>query len=188
MQKRRYAMCVLALCTAVSTVMAPENAFAQRRRPVPDQGMVAIGGEGGVFFPDSVFESAFTFGGLVEPYLSPRVGLRGSVNFMEPGFDRESEDTLQQVRFGIDVIYNWEGGKWHPFAGGGVGISMLELQDNGRELGDETEVGFNLLGGIEYFLNRRTTLKFEGRYQFVDDVFGIDPAGFALTAGIKRYF
>ncbi len=43
------------------------------------------------------------------------------------------------------------------------------------------------LGGVEYFFNRRTTFKIEGRFMFVDDFGPSDPSGFAATFGIKRY-
>jgi Outer membrane protein beta-barrel domain len=176
---------VYILLTLVTLVASP--AFAQRR--VPDEGMMAAGGEVGFFVPDDEFETSPILGGLFEYYVSPRLGLRGSVLFMDPEFDRGTDDSLRHVRLGFDVIYNWEHGKWHPFAGGGVGVHMLQAKENGRNFGDsENELGLTGLGGVEYFFNRRTTFKIEGRFMFVDD-FGLsEPSGFAATFGIKRYF
>ena len=57
-----------------------------------------------------------------------------------------------------------------------------------RDRGREQPVGIGGLGGVEYLVNRRNALKFEGRAQFVDDVFGVDPGGFAATVGFKHYF
>jgi hypothetical protein len=176
---------VYVLLTLVTLVASP--AFAQRR--VPDTGMMAAGGEVGFFVPDDEFDTSPIFGGLFEYYVTPRLGLRGSVLFMDPEFERGTDDSLRHVRLGFDVIYNWEHGKWHPFAGGGLGVHMLQVKENGRSLGDsENELGLTGLGGVEYFFNRRTTFKIEGRFMFVDDFGPSEPSGFAATFGIKRYF
>ncbi len=171
--------------SGVLAMAAPAVATAQR---VPDYGTVAAGAEGGLFFPDNEFEVSPIFGGLFEYYVSPRVGLRGSLLFAAPDFERGTDDELRQARLGFDVIYNWEYGKWHPFAGGGIGFHLLDLKENGRSLRDDTEVGLSVLGGAEYFFDRRTTFKIEGRFQFVDDVLFSDPSGFAATFGVKWYF
>ena len=53
----------------------------------------------------------------------------------------------------------------------------------------ETKAGFNLGGGMEYFLNRRPALKGEGRYHIIGNARGgQDPSGLALTGGVKAYF
>lgn len=176
---------VYVLMTLMVLVASP--AFAQRR--VPDAGMMAAGGEVGFFVPDDEFDTSPIFGGLFEYYVTPRLGLRGSVLFMDPDFDRGTDDSLRNTRLGFDVIYNWEGGKWHPFVGGGLGVHMLQVKENGRSFGDsQNELGFTGLGGVEYFFNRRTTFKIEGRLMLVDDFGPSDPSGFAATFGIKRYF
>ena len=169
------------------TMLVATPAFAQRR--VPDAGMMAAGGEVGFFVPDDEFETSPIFGGLFEYYVSPRLGLRASVLFMDPEFDRGTDDSLRHARVGFDVIYNWEQGKWHPFAGGGLAIDRLQVKENGRSFGDsDSQLGLTGLGGVEYFFNRRTTFKIEGRFMFVDDFGPSDPSGFAATFGIKRYF
>jgi hypothetical protein len=58
---------------------------------------------------------------LIEFYVSPRVGIRGTVTAIRNGYDREDDDDERQLRFGADVVYNWEYGAVHPFAGGGIG-------------------------------------------------------------------
>jgi hypothetical protein len=49
-------------------------------------------------------------------------------------------------------------------------------------------LGFNLGGGLEYFVHRQVSQKGEGRYHFVEDTRGRDPSGLAITAGLKTYF
>jgi hypothetical protein len=173
---------------AVLAALVPVSAAAQSRGRVPSEGSMAAGGEVGFFLPDDEFDVSPIFAGLFEYYVTPRLGLRGSLSVTSPQFDRGTDDALRQARLGFDVIYNWERGAWHPFAGGGLGIHFLDLKENDRSIGDESELGLSLLGGAEYFFDRRTSFKFEGRFQFVgDDVFG-DPSGLAATFGIKRYF
>jgi hypothetical protein len=179
---------ILYIAVLLGFAVPPTDALAQRRGSVPDRGMMAAGGEVGFFVPDDEFGAAPIFGGLFEYYVTPRVGLRASVSRTSLEFDRGTDDALNQLRFGFDVIYNWEGGKWHPFAGGGLGIHPLSIEENDFELADDTEIGLNLLGGVEYFFDRRTTFKIEGRFQFVDDVLGADPSGAAVTFGMKWYF
>ena len=172
--------------TATLTVACTSLAAAQGR--VPAAGVMAVGGEVGLFVPDDVFEPTPIVGGFFEYYPTARLSLRPSVMFLDAGFDREPEDSLRQTRVGFDVIYNWEHGKWHPFVGGGVGAHVLHLRDNGRSIGDSNDLGVAGLGGAEYFVNRRNSLKFEGRVQFVDDVFDVNPSGVAATVGFKHYF
>lgn len=156
-------------------------------QPVPDDGQVAVGAEFGAFVPDDEFDGTWLIGGLVEYYVTRRVGIRTSLTYTNPEFERGTDDHLRQVRLGFDGIYNWERGKWHPFAGAGLGIHFLRLTENDNELDSDTEVGFNLLGGVEYFLTREATLKGEVRYQFVGDWNGIEPSGLVATIGIKWY-
>lgn len=165
--------------------MAPLAANAQ-----PRDGHVAVGADIGLFLPaDDQFDSAMIWGGFLEGYVTPRVGIRGSLFLTAPEYERGTDEHERQVRLGADVIYNWEGGRVHPFVGAGIGAHFLQLTDDGESIGDsDTKLGFALLGGLEYFLNRAWTVKGEARYQWVDDRPLVNPDGFALTIGLKRYF
>jgi hypothetical protein len=169
----------------------PTSSLAQRASArVPAEGSMAAGGEVGFLASgDDDLTPSPVVAGFFEYYFTPRLSIRPGLTFLDAGFDREDDDSLRQARLGVDVIYNWERGKWHPFAGGGVGVHMLRLKDNGVSFGDTAnQFGLSVLGGAERFFNRRTSVKFEGRAQFVDDAFGFDPGGFSGTVGIKRYF
>ena len=182
-------MRLVTMVTIAATLFAAYPAVGAAQSRVPAAGSMAAGGEAGIFLPDEAFEPSPIIGGFFEYYPTARLSLRPSVTFLDPGFDREPDDSLRQTRIGFDVIYNWERGRWHPYAGGGVSVHALQLRDNGRALGDDSnQLGIGGLGGAEYFVNRRNALKFEGRVQFVDDVFGVDPSGFAATVGFKHYF
>ena len=170
-------------------LLFPTAAHAQRRQPAEDS--LAVGGAAGVFFPaDSQLDTAPYLEGQVAFYFTPRVALRFGVGWTNPGFDRERDDSLRQFRLGADVLYNWEHGTWHPYVGAGFAAHILQLKDNGRDIGDgESKPGGALLGGIEYFFTRTATLTGEARYQFVGDTRnGLSPSGFLLAAGVKQYF
>jgi opacity protein-like surface antigen len=156
----------------------------------PNQGQFAGGFDVGLFFPaDDQFDSAAIWGGLLEGYVTRRVGIRGSLFVTSPEFERGNDENARQIRLGGDVIYNWEGGRMHPFFGAGMAAHFLQFMDDGEDVGDsETELGFDVLGGLEYFLDRSWTVKGELRYQWVDNFRGVDPDGLALTIGLKRYF
>ena len=175
---------VVGLCAISPSVVA-----AQER--VPRQGSTAVGVDVGAFVPaDDQFDNALIINGLFEYYVTPRVSLRTDFGLADPGLKREAVDSLRQVPLRLDLNYNWEGGRWHPFVGAGVGAYFLQFKDNNRAFGEsETKAGFNVGSGIEYFMNRSVTLKGEARYHAIGTARGgQDPSGWALTAGLKRYF
>jgi hypothetical protein len=167
-------------------VASPALVAAQER--VPHEGSSAVGIDVGAFIPsDDLLDSSMLIGVLYEYYVTPRISIRTDFGWSNPGGAVES---LRQIPLRADVNYNWERGKWHPFVGGGLGAYFLQHKLNDESFGDsETKAGVNLGGGIEYFVNQRAALKFEGRYHAVGNTqFGYDPSGFALTVGLKRYF
>ncbi len=175
------------LLAGLLSLAIPSSSAAQ---PVPNTGQMAVGGDVGVFLPaDDQLDGSFIVAGFFEYYFTPRLSIRGSVSETRPSYSRGSDEEERQLRLGGDVIYNWERGKFHPFAGGGLGIHNLRFFDAGDNIGDnDTNVGVSGLGGVEVFLNRQWTFKIEGRYQWVDDRPLLEPDGFALTFGVKRYF
>lgn len=156
----------------------------------PNEGQFTAGGEIGSFFPaDDQFDSGLIWGGFIEGYATRRFSVRGGLLYTSPEFERGSDEHARQIRLGLDGIYNWEGGVVHPFVGAGLGVHFMQFTDDGEDVGDsEAQLGFSVLGGIEYFLNRAWTVKGELRYQWVDNFRGVDPDGVALTIGLKRYF
>ncbi len=174
---------------AASLLALPAMASAQARQPAKDS--IAVGADFGLFVPaDSAFESAVAIEGHGDFYLTPRWAVRFGLNWTNPSLERETSDSLRQLRLGGDLLYNWERGKWHPFAGGGIGAHILQQRDNDRDVGDsESKLGGALLGGAEYFFTRDATIKGEARYQFVgDNRYGYSPSGLMLLFGLKKYF
>jgi opacity protein-like surface antigen len=89
----------------------------------------------------------------------------------------------------IFMVHNWEGGTIHPFVGAGIATYFLQRRNAGGNFGDsESKLGGTLFGGVEIFTSPTVAVKAEGRYHLVPRTFGLDPDGFALTVGLKKYF
>jgi opacity protein-like surface antigen len=167
--------------------LTPIAALAQERSP--HTGSTAVGFDVGMFMPkDDRLDTAPVLGALFEYYLTPRVSVRSGFGYADPSY--AGNNSLREVPLRADLNYNWEGGRWHPFVGTGVGAYFLQRKTNGEAFGgQETKFGFNVGGGIEYFFARRTSIKGEGRYHMIEDAAnGFNPSGLGLTIGIKNYF
>ena len=147
---------ILGVIMLGSYIAAPGVAAAQER--APHTGSTAVGVDVGAFIPtENQLDNALIVSVLLEYYVTPRVSLRTNFGLTDPGFSRESTDSLRQIPLRLDVNYNWEGGKWHPFVGAGVGAYFLRFKDNGQAFGEtETKPGFNIGGGIEYLPGGRS--------------------------------
>jgi hypothetical protein len=163
-------------------------AWAQRR--VPHEGSSALGGDVGIFLPkQDGMETGPVVEGFFEHYVDARDSVRIGVGWTNPEFERESSDSMRQVRIGVDLVHNWEGGAIHPFVGAGLGAYFLQLKDNGRSLGEsETKLGGALFAGLEFFTSNTFAVKGEARYHVVSKANGYNPSGLALTIGAKTYF
>ena len=172
-------------------VIVPVSANAQA--PVPHTESTAIGLDVGAVVPSSdqgdQLDNAPVINGLIEYYLTPRVSLRGAAGWSQPSLKGSSIDKVREIPIRLDVHYNWERGKWHPFIGTGFSAYFTQYKRRGEPLGDsDTKLGVNAGGGIEYFLNRTVAVKSEGNYHKIGDLGRIDPSGMAFTAGLKTYF
>jgi opacity protein-like surface antigen len=107
----------------------------------------------------------------------------------DPGVE-DHDESLRRVGLLVDVIYNWERGKWHPFVGAGIGAYFFQPRAGGQSFReDETNLGGTIGGGIEYFTTRTTVIKGEVQYFFIDQgSLPQSPSALALTIGIKKYF
>ncbi len=128
-----------------STIGFATTAAAQRRQPrtiVPDEGMVAVGASIGVAVPSEISLAAGAdLAAEVEDYLTPRVSIRGQLS--RASFDtigHSFNGTAHPIAFDGNVVYNWEGGAWHPYVTGGIGVYHYAFTENGLASGD-TKVG-----------------------------------------------
>ena len=189
MRPRVLALVVFALFISVIP------AAAQRRARVPNTGMWAVGGSIGTGSPqDPSLAGGLDLAGNIERYLTPRVSIRGQLggetnDIVNRGFT----GTLGPVYVDGNVVYNWEGGVWHPYATGGIGLYRYRIFERFAPTTADTSVGLNVGGGIEYFLNRRVTLTGELLFHDIEQVqtpLTTFRQGqfWTFTVGAKRYF
>jgi hypothetical protein len=165
------------------------------RGPVPAPGMLAIGGSIGAGSPaDPSFTNGLALTGNIEGYLSRRVSIRGQVDgawwdITGRGFN----GTVRPIAFDGNVVYNFEGGRIHPFVTGGVGLYHYRF-DETPVGGSANKLGVDVGGGLEYFVHRHTTLTAELLYHDVGQPVTSPLTTFNLThfwtftVGVKKYF
>jgi opacity protein-like surface antigen len=170
-------------------------AAAQRRTPVPNTGMWAIGGSlGGGIPQDASLGSGVDLAGNIEAYLSPRVSIRGQLGGASNDIvNRGFAGTISPVYVDGNLVYNWEGGVWHPYVTGGLGVYRFRASENLVPTATDTALGVDVGGGIEYFLNRRVTLTGEVLFHDVGQIqtplTTFNQGNFwTTTFGLKRYF
>jgi hypothetical protein len=162
-------------------------ASAQAR--VPDAGMAALSGNIGIILPKDPFEPDVVLSGAFDYYLTPRVSVRPGVLWADPDVEAHDE-SLRRVGVIVDVLYNWERGKWHPFVGAGVGVYFFQPKIGGSAFrDDETNAGATVGGGLEYFTSRTTVLKGEVTYHVIErGNLPQSPSALTLMIGLKKYF
>jgi hypothetical protein len=178
-------------------VAIPCTAAAQRGAgPVPDQGMTGVGiSIGGSLPSDAGLMNGFEIAGNIETYLSPRVSLRGQVAWTKWDIvGRGFKGSVKPLVFDGNVVYNWEGGAWHPYVTAGIGLYHYAFDIDGLASdAHDNKFGANLGGGIEGFLTRHTTFTGEVLYHAVQTP-AIGPVGafesrfWSLRGGFKHYF
>jgi Outer membrane protein beta-barrel domain len=171
-------------------------AAAQRRStPVPNTGMWSIGGAIGAGVPtDPSLSGGLALAGNVERYLTRRLSIRGELGgAWNDIVGRHFTGTVSPVFLDGNVVYNWEGGIWHPYVTGGLGMYRYRSFESLAPGRTDTSLGLDVGAGLEYFTNRRVTLTAEFLYHDINQI-NTPLATFTqgqfwtITGGVKRYF
>jgi hypothetical protein len=185
----------VALVGLVATGAAAQDQDRERRGPVPAPGMLAIGGSiGAAPAADPSFTGGLALTGNVESYLSRRVSIRGQVDgawwdITGRGFT----GTVRPMALDGNLVYNFEGGRIHPFVTGGVGIYHYRFNEV-PTTGSANKAGLDAGAGVEYFVRRHTTLTGEFLYHDVAEPVTSPVTTYNLThfwtftVGVKKYF
>lgn len=177
----------------VLTFATAAPALAQRS--VPDGGMAAIGASIGATVPaDASLQNGLEVAGNIEGYLTPRVSVRGQVGAAWWDITgRRLTGRVKPVFFDGNLVYNWEGGAWHPYVTAGIGAYRFNSSIDPSLSGSDTKLGVDLGAGFEYFFTRRATITGEFLYHKVDGfaspvtVFN-DGSFWSFAMGAKKYF
>jgi hypothetical protein len=182
---------VLFLTAGIVTLALTAPAFAQR---APAPGMWAVGGSIGATTPtDPSLDNGLGGAGNLEGYLTSRVSIRGQVGASSWDIvGRGFTGTVTPVRFNGNVVYNWEGGAWHPYVTAGVGMYHYRSTISGSLDGADTKAGGDVGGGLEYFFHRRSTFTGEVLYHrvgaFTTPVTTFNDGSFwSFNFGLKAY-
>lgn len=195
---RKTLSCVAVALTLVAFGAASSGAQERRyeeRGPVPAPGMVAIGGSFGAGTPsEPSFSDGMSLTANVEGYLTRRVSLRAQIggawwDIQNRGFN----GTVRPLALDGNVVYNFEGGRIHPYVTGGVGLYHYRFHEI-PTTGSADKPGMDVGAGIEYFLRRHVTFTGEMLFHAVAQpvkspvtTYG-DTHYWDFTVGLKRYF
>jgi hypothetical protein len=87
----------------------------------------------------------------------------------QPNFELGFGDNVTLVALNAEASYRftsrWE--TWSPYLGGGIGVN-IKSYDAGRENVSKTDLGVNLLGGIEKGLSSGDRFFIEGKFSLND--------------------
>jgi len=136
-------------------------------------------------------ENGLELAGNIEGYLTPRMSIRGQLGTAWLDVTGRGV-SVRPLFFDGNIVYNWEGGQWHPYVTGGVGFYRYHVERGSAEA-DDKNAGFDLGGGFEYFFRRRATITGELLYHNVGDVMTRlaaypDGSFWTFAIGGKAYF
>jgi len=167
---------------------------AVAQSPVPNTDMMAVGFTAGASVPnDDALDHGAEVGVQIERYLSPRVSIRGKFSGAWTDIlGRQFTGTIHPIAIEGNLVHNWEGGAWHPYATAGVGFYHYSFTEAGLDSSDN-KIGVNLGGGAEYFFTRRDTLLGEALVRLVPgrthSVRSDYETGYwSVMLGYKKYF
>ena len=174
--------------TLLMTLTAAAALADHQPSQAPKEGDMAVSGNLGLAgaFDSNFDEREALFTGTFEYYTSPRVSWRGLLGFTSFDADEPRDASIDYTFVNANVLYNWEGGWVHPYITGGVGTYTKDASTGLPRHSDDTEVGANGGGGIDWFVHQRFAIKFEGTFHVLT---GEEPKSFFLaTAGVKFWF
>jgi Outer membrane protein beta-barrel domain len=153
--------------------------------------MGAVGASIGAVLPtERNLENGLELAGNLEGYLTPRVSIRAQLGTAWMDFTGGGT-TVRPLFVDGNIVYNWEGGQWHPYVTGGVGFYRYHVK-RGSATANDNNAGFDLGAGFEYFFTRRATFTAELLYHKVGDVIApplVVPDGsfWTFAIGAKTY-
>jgi Outer membrane protein beta-barrel domain len=192
---RRHFATIAALALAGTLAGAGSAAAQDLRRRVPDTGMTGVSFSTGVTIPrDDSLQTGPTLIIKGERYVTPRVSVRGLFGGSWNDITgRGFAGTSTPITMNGNVVYNWEGGKVHPYVTGGVGWYHYRFEE--AQIKDTAnKFGLNFGGGVEWFISRRDSITGEVLYHAITDdevrapLTLYKPSFWTIAGGYKKYF
>lgn len=176
-----FLLVILLLMTSVPMLAATPST-------APNEGDMAVSFNLGFArsFDDHFDEFEPVFTGSIEYYTSARVSWRGMLGVASLDADVPGNGSVDTAFLTANVLYNWEQDRIHPYVTGGIGAYNKDASSNLPSKYDETAIGLNGGGGIDWYLGSRWALEFEGT---LHGLVGENPDTIVIvTAGITFWF
>lgn len=169
----------------------PQETYAQAK--APSENTVAIGGHVGFLAVDTDTDDvAANLDAFLEYYYTPRASIRAMYSWAEPELGVGPKRTLRQQRVLVNFLYNWDLGRFRPFATIGGGAYFLQRREDGESIGRRvTKPGGNIGWGMEYYLRTfavRTEMNVHILNKEDSPEFDGELSGFSWTFGFKVPF
>jgi hypothetical protein len=189
-----------ALFALILVALWPQPAAAQSEHP--RENTVAIGGGVGFLASDNgtrdVAQTLQATTGNVdaffEYYYTPRASLRVMYGWASPQFESPLGGSLRRQHLTFGFIYNWELGRFRPFATIGGGAHFLTRRNIGGQPDDRVNKPGGLLGwGGEYYfrtfaVRSEMNVHILSEEKSLPEFNGKTLTGFTWTFGIKVPF
>jgi hypothetical protein len=183
-----------ALAAATLLSSAAPAAAQEVGGPVPAPGMIAAGLSTGLVMPsEDALERGPVLAANLDGYLSRRVSARAQLSgAWNDIFGHSFAGRVRPMALTGNLVYNFEGGRWHPFVTAGLGWYHYRFDEDDID-SSANKLGGNVGGGVEFFVRRHDTLTGEVLVHRVGDRVGsslatYDPNYWSVTFGYKKYW
>jgi outer membrane protein with beta-barrel domain len=112
---------------------------------------------------DNDFEKIDTvLTGTFEYHTTPRLSWRGLLGITSFDADLPGKASVDTTFVTANVVYTWERGRIRPYVTGGTGLYDKMASSDLPARFDQTVLGVNAGGGIDWILGSRWGIQFEG--------------------------
>jgi hypothetical protein len=183
------------LATVWPEAAAAQTARARENTVVVGADVGFLASDSGASGDDQALQSATgNVDAYVEYYYTPRASLRVMYGWAAPQFESPPARTLRRHQLNVNFIYNWELGRFRPFATVGGGAYFLGRREGGDLVGSSViKPGGSLGWGGEYYF-RTFAVKSEMNVHVLNEeknfpeLNGKTLTAFTWTFGIKVPF
>lgn len=147
-----------------------------------DVGLKGLGLRVGFVMPEDPIDATFGFGAQVQlGQIIPELKLEGMIDYWgksyDTGFNTDASFSVIAVGGLVKYYFDLNGSKILPYTGAGLALHFASVKVN-TPIGDvsdtQTDIGFHLLGGIEYPFSPKLNGVAEVKFAFSEvNYFGI---------------
>jgi predicted porin len=175
-------LALLAATVFLVLALAPGSAAAAS---FPEEKGVSVGAFGGASFPfEGSYKTGFLVGASGDYNFSKSFAARVSFSWASNGTTVDGGGSFSAGQFLASAVWNFGGERLVPFATAGAGFYSISPPEGGSA----GRLGLHAGGGVEYFLDRRTSVLGQGLFHFVNGVSDRGGSSFQAAVGIRYYF